>query len=182
MGCMPVAVLTAENPEPGFFDEIGCVKNQNEMAMEFNKLLKNAVIRLRSKLRKASLIYVDMYKAKYELISNAHREGTKFFFPRKWIDLYYKQKDMYKAITIHVFGVSPTLSVLSLFTKSLSDQSSTELSKTTLFLLFQILWVEIYQPRFNKTRTPSLWDLIKSNKLPKEFSKEHPLQIQPSIL
>ncbi|KAI5654084.1 hypothetical protein M9H77_31271 [Catharanthus roseus] len=80
MGCMPVAVLTAENPEPGFFDEIGCVKNQNEMAMEFNKLLKNAVIRLRSKLRKASLIYVDMYKAKYELISNAHREGFESSF------------------------------------------------------------------------------------------------------
>lgn len=79
LGCLPLTVATTKDPaEPGFFDEHGCVKFQNDLAMAFNKLLKNAVIQLRSHLPEASLIYVDMYTAKFELIINAQKEGIYF--------------------------------------------------------------------------------------------------------
>lgn len=75
IGCMPIEVIRVKNPDPEFLDEHGCIKYQNEMAMEFNKLLKNTVIQLRAELPKASLTYVDVYRAKYELVANAQKEG-----------------------------------------------------------------------------------------------------------
>lgn len=45
------------------------------MAVEFNKQLKARIARLRKELRRASLIYVDIYSAKYHLISNTKYYG-----------------------------------------------------------------------------------------------------------
>lgn len=46
------------------------------MAMKFNKELKHSVIQLRAELSEAAITYVDMYRAKYDLIRNAKEQGT----------------------------------------------------------------------------------------------------------
>ncbi|XP_061358076.1 GDSL esterase/lipase At5g14450-like [Gastrolobium bilobum] len=79
IGCLPVAMPmhNANNitAVAGYLDQNGCVNYQNDMAKEFNKELKNIVVKLRAMFPDASLTYVDMFSAKYELISNAKKEG-----------------------------------------------------------------------------------------------------------
>lgn len=79
IGCLPVATVKVQDPVPGYLDEHGCVKSQNEIAVEFNKQLKNEIFKLRSELSGAAIIYVDMYRAKYELITNAKNQGDEYF-------------------------------------------------------------------------------------------------------
>jgi len=67
---------TNHTQEAGYLDQNGCINYQNDMAREFNKKLKNFVLKLRAKFLDASFIYVDMFSAKYELISNANKEGN----------------------------------------------------------------------------------------------------------
>ncbi|WVZ23139.1 hypothetical protein V8G54_001683 [Vigna mungo] len=68
-----MVVETEENS--GYLDQYGCVKDQNEMATEFNKKLKDRIIKLRTELPQAAITYVDVYAAKYALISNTKTEG-----------------------------------------------------------------------------------------------------------
>ncbi|GFZ19066.1 GDSL-like Lipase/Acylhydrolase superfamily protein [Actinidia rufa] len=75
IGCLPVATLYIRNPQPGFLDQYGCIRGQNEMAMEFNRQLKDKVNKLRTQLPNAALTYVDVYSAKYGLISNTKNQG-----------------------------------------------------------------------------------------------------------
>ncbi|CAK9180426.1 unnamed protein product [Ilex paraguariensis] len=75
IGCLPVSTVNVHDPLPGYLDEKGCIKDQNDMAAEFNKQLKDKVIQLRAKLPQATLTYVDVYSAKYGLISNAKNQG-----------------------------------------------------------------------------------------------------------
>lgn len=67
-------------PAPGYLDKSGCVKAQNEMAMEFNRKLKETVINLRKELTRAAITYVDVYSAKYEMMSNPKRLGSQEYF------------------------------------------------------------------------------------------------------
>ncbi|XP_059283278.1 GDSL esterase/lipase At5g14450-like [Lycium ferocissimum] len=75
IGCLPVATVKVKDPAPGYLDEQGCVKDQNDIALEFNKQLSNMVIKLRIELQESAITYVDLYRAKYELISNAKNQG-----------------------------------------------------------------------------------------------------------
>ncbi|XP_020414658.1 GDSL esterase/lipase At5g14450 isoform X2 [Prunus persica] len=75
IGCLPVNLFYNLNPPPGYLDDHGCVKGQNDMAIEFNRQLKDRVIKLRAELPQAAITYVDVYAAKYGLISNAKTEG-----------------------------------------------------------------------------------------------------------
>lgn len=75
VGCMPVNLFYKHNLPPGYLDQAGCVKDQNEMATEFNNQLKERVTKLRIELPEAAITYVDVYAAKYGLISNAKNEG-----------------------------------------------------------------------------------------------------------
>ncbi|XP_012444247.1 GDSL esterase/lipase At3g27950 [Gossypium raimondii] len=73
LGCLPYNVIYGK--KPGNVDKNGCVKAQNEAAMEFNKQLKNKITWLRTQLPFAKFTYVDVYSAKYDLISNAKKLG-----------------------------------------------------------------------------------------------------------
>lgn len=73
---MPIHNANNHTHEAGYLDQNGCVKYQNDMAKEFNRKLKDVVVKLRVMFPDASLTYVDMFSAKYELISNANKEGT----------------------------------------------------------------------------------------------------------
>ena len=72
---MPYGVIY-EKSKPGNLDQIGCVKPENEVAQEFNRQLKDTVFKLRAQLPNATFTYVDVYSAKYALISNAKNEGN----------------------------------------------------------------------------------------------------------
>lgn len=63
----------------GYLDQNGCVNSQNDLAKEFNKKLKDIVVKLREQFHAASFTYVDMFSAKYELISNANKSGIILF-------------------------------------------------------------------------------------------------------
>ncbi|KAK1359457.1 putative Esterase [Heracleum sosnowskyi] len=74
-GCLPIAATNHPNPEPGYFDEFGCRVDQNDIAIEFNKQLKERVIQLRTELPYAALTHVDMFAAKHQLIKDANNQG-----------------------------------------------------------------------------------------------------------
>lgn len=71
---MPYSVIYYKS-KPGSLDGNGCVKLQNAMAQEFNRQLKDRVLKLRSELPLAAFTYVDVYSAKYALISHAKDQG-----------------------------------------------------------------------------------------------------------
>lgn len=85
IGCLPVNRFYILNPAPGTVDDYGCIKAQNEMAMEFNKQLKDIVVKLRTELPEAAITHVDVYTAKYKLISNSKNLGKQLS-----VDLYAK--------------------------------------------------------------------------------------------
>ena len=75
IGCLPFFVINYR-PKHDDVDQTGCIKSYNEVAQEFNKQLKDMVSQLRGKLVDARLTYVDVYSAKYSLISEAKLHGN----------------------------------------------------------------------------------------------------------
>ncbi|WJX81276.1 hypothetical protein P8452_64178 [Trifolium repens] len=75
VGCMPVNLFYKHDIPAGYLDQYGCVKDQNVIAIEFNKKLKDRVVKLRTEVPEAAITYVDVYAAKYGLISNTKNEG-----------------------------------------------------------------------------------------------------------
>ncbi|XP_021733716.1 GDSL esterase/lipase At5g14450-like [Chenopodium quinoa] len=75
IGCLPVNRFYIIDPKPGLVDEFGCIKGQNDMAIEFNKQLKDAVTKLRAQLTEAAITYVDLHSAKYGLVSKTKSLG-----------------------------------------------------------------------------------------------------------
>ncbi|KAF3777873.1 GDSL esterase/lipase [Nymphaea thermarum] len=74
LGCLPLYVIYG--PFTNFAkDNLGCAVYPNNVAMEFNRQLKQLVRELRTKLPLAALTYVDIYSAKYRLISQATKLG-----------------------------------------------------------------------------------------------------------
>ncbi|XP_071717492.1 GDSL esterase/lipase At5g14450-like [Rutidosis leptorrhynchoides] len=74
IGCLPV--LVKNNPPPrNNTDQIGCVNSYNELAQEFNKQLKEKVLKLRTQFQEASCVYIDIYSLKYSVISEANKYG-----------------------------------------------------------------------------------------------------------
>jgi hypothetical protein len=73
---MPVNLFYKHDVPAGYLDQYGCVKDQNVIAIEFNKKLKDRVVKLRTEVPEAAITYVDVYAAKYRLISNTKNEGN----------------------------------------------------------------------------------------------------------
>ncbi|KAL6994335.1 hypothetical protein U1Q18_012441 [Sarracenia purpurea var. burkii] len=69
IGCLPNSIFYDQS-KPGDLDQNGCVKPDNEVAQEFNRQLKNRIYQLRSQHSDAKFTYVDVYSAKYAVISN----------------------------------------------------------------------------------------------------------------
>ncbi|KAK9675519.1 hypothetical protein RND81_11G012100 [Saponaria officinalis] len=74
IGCLPY-LLVKNPPDAGNTDEAGCIKSYNEVAQEFNMQLKTRILDLRIHLNNSVLVYVDIYSAKYSLISEATKHG-----------------------------------------------------------------------------------------------------------
>jgi phospholipase/lecithinase/hemolysin len=56
-------------------DSYGCAKEYNEVSQHFNSKLKEALNKLREDLPHATIIYVDIYSAKYSLFQNPKKYG-----------------------------------------------------------------------------------------------------------
>ncbi|KAH7532508.1 GDSL esterase/lipase At3g27950 [Ziziphus jujuba] len=74
IGCLPYTVIY-DKSKPGSLDGNGCVKPQNAVAQEFNRQLKDKLLQLKKTLPLAVFTYVNVYSAKYELISYAKDLG-----------------------------------------------------------------------------------------------------------
>ncbi|KAK1318671.1 GDSL esterase/lipase [Acorus calamus] len=73
-GCLPY-MLVVVPPTADQTDSVGCSIPLNKIAGYFNSELKRTVVQLREELPLAVLIYVDIYSAKYKLISQAAKYG-----------------------------------------------------------------------------------------------------------
>ncbi|KAL7232546.1 hypothetical protein ACSBR2_010538 [Camellia fascicularis] len=76
-GCLPGSINGCKMffKEKCELDENGCVKRNNKQAVEFNKLLKEAVYKLRAKYPHAAITYVDVHSSKNYLVFNAKKLG-----------------------------------------------------------------------------------------------------------
>ncbi|KAM7269715.1 hypothetical protein ACFE04_025212 [Oxalis oulophora] len=74
IGCLPFSLIYSP-PKPVDMDVSGCINSENEIAQEFNEKLKEKISQLRTKLLDAVFTYIDIYTAKYLLISEAKNYG-----------------------------------------------------------------------------------------------------------
>ncbi|KAK6928330.1 GDSL lipase/esterase [Dillenia turbinata] len=74
IGCLPDSVI-CYHPKGGNLDRNGCLRPENEVAQEFNKQLKDSMSQLRTQYPDAAFTYVDLYKAKYAIISGRKQLG-----------------------------------------------------------------------------------------------------------
>lgn len=74
IGCLPYALV--HHPDiAARKDNAGCSITYNKVAQLFNLRLKETVARLRKTHPDAAFTYVDVYTAKYKLISEAKKLG-----------------------------------------------------------------------------------------------------------
>ncbi|KAF7015066.1 unnamed protein product [Triticum aestivum] len=74
IGCLPYALI--RRPDiAAVKDKVGCSVTYNKVAQLFNQRLKETVARLRKTYPDAAFTYVDVYAAKYKLISQASKLG-----------------------------------------------------------------------------------------------------------
>ncbi|KAL4571175.1 hypothetical protein LXL04_017926 [Taraxacum kok-saghyz] len=74
LGCLPQK-LWLEKPSSKQLDPNGCISTYNSAANLFNEGLRHLCAQLRSELKDATVIYVDIYSIKYDLIANAKKYG-----------------------------------------------------------------------------------------------------------
>lgn len=74
LGCLPQKLSLVEKTS-GDLDRHGCISRYNNAANLFNEGLRNLSQGLRSELKDATIVYVDIYAIKYDLIANSSKYG-----------------------------------------------------------------------------------------------------------
>lgn len=74
LGCLPQKLWLVQ-PSAGELDQHGCISTYNSAANLFNEGLRNLCTELRLELKDSTVIYVDIYAIKYDLIANASKYG-----------------------------------------------------------------------------------------------------------
>ncbi|XP_062230830.1 GDSL esterase/lipase At1g09390-like [Phragmites australis] len=74
LGCMPQKLAMPRGDDSGL-DENGCVASINNVCKKFNALLSEALDDLRLQLTKATIVFVDMFAIKYDLVANHTKYG-----------------------------------------------------------------------------------------------------------
>ncbi|KAG8374801.1 hypothetical protein BUALT_Bualt10G0033400 [Buddleja alternifolia] len=77
LGCLPKELAFRNNVNVGEYDAYGCIKTLNEAAKTFNNQLNDLCQQLRSQMENPTILYVDVYSIKYDLIANATSYGFK---------------------------------------------------------------------------------------------------------
>ncbi|XAR52726.1 Alpha-L-fucosidase [Bertholletia excelsa] len=74
LGCLPEKLSMAKHDSMDL-DPHGCVSSYNVAAQVFNKKLRRVCREMRSEMKDATIVYVDMYAIKYDLIANFKNYG-----------------------------------------------------------------------------------------------------------
>lgn len=74
LGCLPQKLWLVQRNE-GDLDATGCISSYNSAAQLFNTALLHLCQEMKSELADATIVYVDIYSIKYDIISNAKRYG-----------------------------------------------------------------------------------------------------------
>ncbi|KAJ6917972.1 GDSL esterase/lipase [Populus alba x Populus x berolinensis] len=72
LGCLPQKLSLVQKKD---LDPIGCISDYNMAARLFNEGLRQLCERMRSQLSGATIVYVDIYSIKYDLIANSSKYG-----------------------------------------------------------------------------------------------------------
>lgn len=72
-GCLPKLIALSQKKD---LDSLGCLSSYNSAARLFNEALNHLSQKLRIQLKDATLVYVDIYAIKYDLITNATKYGN----------------------------------------------------------------------------------------------------------
>ncbi|KAK6118136.1 hypothetical protein DH2020_048120 [Rehmannia glutinosa] len=76
LGCLPEKLGTRKTNGTDL-DQNGCIKSLNEGAKAFNIKLNALCQDLRSQMKNSTIVYVDIYSIKYNLIANSNNYGFK---------------------------------------------------------------------------------------------------------
>lgn len=89
IGCLPKS-LTTYNKYKDDYDEHGCLRSLNEGAKIFNDKLYLLCEKLRDEMKNITIVYLDVYSIKYDLIANSSNYGKCFFlsFCQKYNDAF----------------------------------------------------------------------------------------------
>ncbi|GFZ07252.1 GDSL-like Lipase/Acylhydrolase superfamily protein [Actinidia rufa] len=74
LGCLPQK-LSMVKRSSNDLDPYGCLSSYNDAARVFNEGLRHLCDEMRSEMKDATIVYVDMYAIKYDLISNTTKYG-----------------------------------------------------------------------------------------------------------
>lgn len=74
-GCAPKELALHKHNDTDL-DKIGCYRVHNDLSKLFNKLLRSMCNELKSVLKDATIVYVDVYTIKYDLFANPSKYGN----------------------------------------------------------------------------------------------------------
>lgn len=74
LGCMPQK-LSMPRDDDRDLDEHGCIATINNVCKKFNSLLSEALDELRLTLKSSTIVFVDMFAIKYDLVANHTKYG-----------------------------------------------------------------------------------------------------------
>ncbi|XP_070012564.1 GDSL esterase/lipase LIP-4-like isoform X1 [Nicotiana sylvestris] len=75
LGCLPQKLATRNASNLKDLDDYGCIKSMNEAAETFNNQLRALCEQLRLQMKDATIVYVDIYAIKYDLIAHSSAYG-----------------------------------------------------------------------------------------------------------
>lgn len=74
LGCLPNILVTTAH-DASDIDELGCLRSHNDAAREFNRRLQSLCEELRCRMKNATIVYIDVFAIKYDLIANHVEHG-----------------------------------------------------------------------------------------------------------
>lgn len=73
LGCLPQKLSLVEKKD---LDQHGCISMYNDAARLFNEELRRISAKMRAELKDATIVYVDIFSIKYDLIANHTKYGN----------------------------------------------------------------------------------------------------------
>lgn len=74
LGCLPQKLSIVQR-SPNDLDPIGCLSSYNAAARVFNEALRRLCVEMSSEMKDATIVHVDIYSIKYDLIANSTKYG-----------------------------------------------------------------------------------------------------------
>lgn len=82
LGCLPQKLSLIQLLQKKDLDTYGCISSYNAAVRLFNEALLHLCQKMRSELKDATIVHVDIFSIKYDLIANSTKYGNApFNFP-----------------------------------------------------------------------------------------------------